>query len=563
MGFSRIRKLLRREASKEVVFLKLTRGLNLERDYQRWIKDWETYKPGDAAPIAEISLVIAVLGEGTESDNAFWSSLAKQRRESVQIIRVPGPIAQLHASNTVASATADYIALVHASDRIAVSALRHLQPALEAFPKASVIYGDEDQIDVTGRRFAPWFKPDFGDDLFLSQHGLGRAVIFRSSALAQIALPRTADLDLAIYHMALEMILASGEEPLHCPGILVHVAGDPAKTPKCRHLYLDNAGRRPVVESYVARRPPLAGATVDGPDARGFLHLRHALPADPPLVSIIIPTRDRKDLLERCVDSLDRLTTYRKREIIILDNDSREAATKAYFSVLSKRSDVRIVPAPGPFNYSRLINRGATLARGEILATLNNDIEVINPDWLQEMVSQALRPGVGVVGCLLLYPDGSIQHAGVIVGLGGVAGRIFGGAPAEDVGYAGRIRVAQDLSAVTGACQVMRRAVFERLGGLDETLAVAYNDVDFCLRARKAGLRVIYTPSARLLHHHSASRGSDKTPERLASYMWEREHMRSRWSRLILDDPFFNPNLSLSGKKGRLATAPRTRIFKS
>jgi len=224
---------------------------------------------------------------------------------------------------------------------------------------------------------------------------------------------------------------------------------------------------------------------------------------------------------------------------------------------------VQVIPAPGPFNYPRLINLGASHARGELLMTLNNDIEAFEPDWLNEMVSQVSRPGVGLVGCLLLYPDRSVQHAGVIVGLSGVAGHMYADAAPDDPGYAGRIYVTQDLSAVTGACQLMRRSLFEQLGGLDERhLAVAYNDIDFCLRVREAGLRVIYTPHARLLHRHSASRGSDVRVERLASFTWEREYMRSRWAHVMFDDPFFNPNLSLSGKRGRLATAPRPRLFK-
>ena len=233
-------------------------------------------------------------------------------------------------------------------------------------------------------------------------------------------------------------------------------------------------------------------------------------------------------------------------------------------TALAQRPNVRIVPAPGPFNYPRLINLGAAQAEGELLMTLNNDIEAIEPAWLDELVSQALRPDVGLVGCLLLYPDRSVQHAGVIIGLSGVAGHMYAEAPAGDPGYAGRILATQDLSAVTGACQIMRRDLYRRLGGLDEThLAVAYNDIDFCLRVRAAGLRVIYTPHAKLLHRHSASRGSDVRPERLASFTWERDFMRTRWAEVIQDDPFFNPNLSLSGKKGRLATAPRPRRRRS
>src|SRR5262249_877858 len=225
-------------------------------------------------------------------------------------------------------------------------------------------------------------------------------------------------------------------------------------------------------------------------------------------------------------------------------------------------SDVRIVAAPGAFNYSRLINLGAEQTHGELLLALNNDIEAIEPDWLDELVSQALRPDVGLVGALLLYPDRSVQHAGVVIGLGGVAGHIFAKSGAGSAGYAGRILVAQDMNAVTGACHIMRRELFTRLGGFDEThLAVAYNDIDFCLRVRAAGLRVIYTPFAPLLHRHSASRGSDVRPERLSSFTWERDYMHTRWPHLMWDDPFFNPNLSLSGKKGRLATPPPWRRY--
>jgi GT2 family glycosyltransferase len=448
------------------------------------------------------------------------------------------------------------------SDRLSKTALQRLSAAAAASPDAPVIFGDEDQIDANGRRFAPWFKPDFGDDLFLCQNGFGRAVFFKKAALQGLTLPSVAGLDEGIYAAALEVALSSGRDPLHCPGILVHVGGDQTVSPRTRVLHLAGSTRRPVVETFVARRASLAGTRVEGPDPHGFLRLRHPLPNPEPLVSIVIPTRDRKDLLEACINGLDRATSYRNKEIIILDNDSAEAETKAYFAALSQRSGVQVIPAPGPFNYPRLINLGASQARGELLMTLNNDIEAFEPDWLNEMVSQVSRPGVGLVGCLLLYPDRSVQHAGVIVGLSGVAGHMYADAVPDDPGYAGRIYVTQDLSAVTGACQLMRRSLFEQLGGLDERhLAVAYNDIDFCLRVREAGLRVIYTPHARLLHRHSASRGSDVRVERLASFTWEREYMRSRWAHVVFDDPFFNPNLSLSGKRGRLATAPRPRIY--
>jgi GT2 family glycosyltransferase len=557
MGFGRFRKLFRREPTRQELYLRLMRGLNIERDYQAWIETWENYGPADESPGPTLPLTIVLACDGSGSGIGYWSRLGEKQGFNIVIA---GDFGDLGAALGDAR---DYVAVLHDTDRLGKSALRRLGAAAKAFPDAAVIFGDEDQIDDSGRRFAPWFKPDFGDDLFLCQNGFGRAVFFKRSALAQIAPPVAADLDSGVYALALEATLASGRDPLHCPGILVHVGGDPAVTPRARALHLSGAARRKAVEDFVARRPSLAGATIEGPDPHGFLRLRHPLPADLPLVSIVIPTRDRKDLLELCIQGLDGATNYPNKEIIILDNDSREAVTKACFTALSQRTDVRVIPAPGPFNYPRLINLGASHARGEILMTLNNDIEAIEPDWLNEMVAQALRPGVGLAGCLLLYPDRSVQHAGVVIGLSGVAGHMYADAAPDDPGHAGRILVTQDLSAVTGACHVMRKSLFEQLGGLDEKhLAVAYNDIDFCLRVREAGLRVIYTPHARLLHRHSASRGSDIRPERLASFQWERDYMRTRWANVIFDDPFFNPNLSLSGKRGRLATAPRPRLYK-
>lgn len=564
MALGRLQRLFRKRPSRQALYLKLLRGLHLERGYQAWIDGWERYAPAESTPAPAVPLTLLVLGEPTAADRGYWSRI-EAVHPGCRPVSVPASaaIAEI-AARTARDDGAGHVMFLHAADRLADIAPRRLQAALAAAPDADVIYGDEDQIAADGRRFAPWFKPDFGVDLFLSQSAFGRAVLFRKSALARVAQPHAADLDTAIYHLVLRVIAEAGRDPLHCPGILLHVTGDPAATPKARVLYLNDPARRAAVEEFVARRPSLAGVRVEGPDAHGFLRLRHPAPERPPLVSIVIPTRDRKDLLEQCIHGLDEHTLYRNFEIIIVDNDSREAATKAYFAELSARANVRIIAAPGPFNYSRLINFGAAQAQGELLMTLNNDIEAFEPGWLDELVSQALRPDVGLVGCLLLYPDRSVQHAGVVIGLGGVAGHIFAKSRGGDPGYAGRVLAAQDLSAVTGACHLMRRETFMRLGGLDEAhLAVAYNDIDFCLRVREAGLRVIYTPFAPLLHKHSASRGSDIRAERRASFTWERDYMRTRWAARMWDDPFFNPNLSLSGKKGRLATPPRPRFFTS
>ena len=561
MAFGLIQRLFKREPTRQELYLQLQRGLNIERDYQDWIAKWERYEPATGSAQPALPLMLVLIGAPSPADKAHWTEAAARAgiQQVTWLVEAIDAKRMLESPADVSGLTFEYAAFFRVHDRWAELAAPLLAEAMAT--GARVIYGDEDQIDAGGRRFAPWFKPDFGVDLFIAQNGFGRAVFLHRSTFGIASLPEDAeDLSSLIYAVALAAAGTGSGGPLHCPGILVHVAGNPAETPKARVLYLPATERLGAVGSLIERDPSLKGAIVEPSGVRDFLRLRHPLPDPAPMVSIIIPTRDRRDLLEACIESLDEVTAYPSKEIIVIDNDSQEPATKEYFAGLSRRPDVRIIPSPGAFNYPRLINLGAANARGQILMTLNNDIEAIEPDWLNEMVSQACRPGVGVVGCLLLYPDRSVQHAGVIIGLSGVAGHMHADAAPDDPGYAGRIMVTQDLSAVTGACHVMRKSVFDQLGGLDERhLAVAYNDIDFCLRAREAGLRVIYTPHARLLHRHSASRGSDIRPERLTGYTWEREYMRARWSKLIFDDPFHNPNLSLSGKRGRLATAPRTR----
>ncbi len=315
MGFGRFRKLFRREPTRQELYLRLTRGLNIERDYPEWIKTWENYGPSLAASEAVFPLSILLMGEMSDDDGRYWNGLAKSRPE-LRVIYPPGagPGSRLKDALPHALGIADdFLVILHPSDRLAGSASGRLRAAADAAPDAPLIFADEDQIERSGRRFAPWFKPDFGEDLFLCQNGFGRAVFFRRSALERLSIPEGEDLDAAIYALALEAMLSSGRDPLHCPGILVHVGGDPAVTPKARALYLSGATRRRAVEDFVARRPSLAGARVEGPDPHGFLRLRHPLPAELPLVSIIIPTRDRKDLLELCIKGLDAATNYREQ----------------------------------------------------------------------------------------------------------------------------------------------------------------------------------------------------------------------------------------------------------
>jgi GT2 family glycosyltransferase len=341
----------------------------------------------------------------------------------------------------------------------------------------------------------------------------------------------------------------------HVPKVLYHWRAIEGSTALVREAkdYASAAGVRAVADHLL--RTGRDAETEELP--HGHYRVRWRLPQGAPKVSIIIPTRDRVELLRVCVQSIRKITQYPDYEIVIVDNQSAEPETLAYLDTLRHESGIRVLPYDAPFNYSAINNRAASQCSGALLCLLNNDIEVIRPDWLSEMVGQALRPEVGAVGAMLYYPDGTIQHAGVILGVGGVANHAFLGQPAGSPGHGARALVTQDLSAVTGACMVMRRDVYERVGGLDEQLRVAFNDIDFCLRVQQAGYRVVWTPFAELCHHESASRGNDDTPEKRQRFVNEVEFMQQRWGEELLHDPAYNPNLSLESPNFDLAFPPR------
>jgi GT2 family glycosyltransferase len=276
-------------------------------------------------------------------------------------------------------------------------------------------------------------------------------------------------------------------------------------------------------------------------------------------VSLIIPTRDARPLLETCVESILRNTEYDNFEIVIIDNQSATPDALAYFSTLQQRGVARVVRFDKPFNFSAINNAGVREARGQVVALLNNDLEAIEPGWLGEMVSHALRPEIGAVGARLLYPDRTVQHGGILLGVGGIAGHAHKLSPERDPGYLLRAQIAQDMSAVTAACLAIRRETYLAVGGFDETLAVAFNDVDFCLRVGETGLRNLWTPFATLIHHESRTRGAEDTAPKRARFHQEIRRMQVRWGHLLQNDPAYNPNLTLESEDFALAWPPRVR----
>ncbi|MGF7210553.1 GT2 family glycosyltransferase [Skermanella aerolata] len=465
------------------------------------------------------------------------------------------------ASNSALElATGEYLALLDHDDLLPAHALYRIAADLEAHGPADLIYSDEDKIDGDGRRHEPHFKSDWNPELFLAQNmishlGVYRTGLVRAAGGFRVGFEGSQDWDLALRVTELTK-LTEPNRIRHIPHILYHwrVFATSGSFSTDHGGKAAEAGRRAVAEHL--ERTGQAAQVVPG--ISGYNRVRRALPDPVPRVSLIVPTRDRVELLRNCIDGLLDRTDYPDLEVLIVDNASVEPETLAYFDGLAAEPRVRILRREGPFNFSALNNDAATQATGSLIGFVNNDIEVIEPGWLSEMASHAARPGVGAVGAKLLYGDGKIQHAGVILGVLGVAGHTHKGFGRHDYGYFSRLRLCQNLSCVTAACMVMPKAVFESVGGFDAVnLAIAFNDVDLCIRIREAGYQVIWTPYSELYHLESASRGSDLTPENRDRFAAEVKYMQDRWGDVLRRDPYYNPNLSLDATDFSLAGTPR------
>jgi len=478
------------------------------------------------------------------------------QRIRFQVRQTNGHISE--ASNTALQmAKGEFAALLDHDDELHPMALFESVRAFEVNPEWEMLYTDEDKIDTAGVRSDPYFKSDWNPDLFLSQNCICHLTVYRSQQIRNAGGFRKGYEGAQDWDLALRVTEKLAVKQIgHVPKVLYHWRMIPGSTATAasEKSYAHMAGLRSV-QDHLDRMGH--GAKVRETEGSGYFQIEHPLPAKLPLVSLLIPTRDRIDLLKQCIDSIIERTEYDNYEVIVIDNDSQEQSSKDYFAAVQKDPRVRVIAYPHPFNYSAINNAGAQAARGTVLGLLNNDIEVISPRWLHEMVAHALRPQTGVVGAMLYYPNDTIQHAGVIVGVGGVAGHCYVGMPRGWLGDKSRARLAQNLSAVTAACVVVRREVFDQVGGLDEGLQVAFNDVDFCLRVRDAGYLNVWTPFAELYHHESASRGYETTPEKVARFNGEIDFMKSRWGQNLDHDPYYNVNLSLNSTPFSLAYPPR------
>ncbi|MCD5989379.1 glycosyltransferase [Pseudomonas sp. CDFA 553] len=461
------------------------------------------------------------------------------------------------ASNSaIELSSGEYLALMDNDDLIAEHALYWVARTILESPGVGLIYSDEDKIDLQGNRSSAYFKPDWNVFLFRSQNMICHLAVYRRDIVERVGGFRLGFEGAQDYDLAMRCTeqLQPGQI-IHIPRVLYHWRIHPGSTAQGgdQKPYAAEAGLKALNE-HLQRQAMAAHAELL---PMGLYRVRHRLPEVLPLVSLIIPTRNAHALVKQCIESIRLLTTYENYEIILVDNGSDDDESLRYFAELEGEADVLVIRDERPFNYSALNNLAVSQARGELVGLINNDIEVISPEWLDEMVSFALLPGVGAVGARLWYPDDRLQHGGVIVGIGGVAGHSHKCLPRGEYGYFCRASLIQEMSAVTAACMVIRKSVFEQVNGLDEvSLKVAFNDVDFCLRLREAGYVNVFTPFAELYHHESATRGAEDTRLKKKRFKQEVDYMLSRWPE-IKADYAYNPNLTLDHEDFGLAWPPR------
>lgn len=469
----------------------------------------------------------------------------------------------LHENRGIAAATnaalavadGDWIAFLDHDDVLSEQALFRMAEAIDARPDAVLLYSDEDKIDSTGRRYAPHFKPDWNPEWAKSTNYALHLCVAKTAAARAIGGMREGFEGAQDWDFQLRMVEQFGDAHIiHVPRILYHWrAGEGSTAAGVNQKRGLEANQRRVLEAMLERRKVAA----DVEYTVGGWWIRYRLPEPPPLVSVVIPTRDHGDLLRSCVESVCKHTSYPNFELIIVDHDTSEPAARALLSELAASGRATVVPYIGRFNYSAECNLGVRHARGSVIVLLNNDVEVISPWWLDELVGHALQPGVGVVGASLLYPNNTIQHAGVVLGVNGTADRPYLGYRRGYAGVAGRAQAAQNVTGMITACAAVRHDRYQDVGGMDETLAISYNDLDLCLRFVERGYRNVWTPHAELYHRESGSRGYENSPLQLAEAKRDKNRFLARWEPLASVDPCYNPNLTDHGRLYALAFPPR------
>lgn len=491
---------------------------------------------------------VLYLSDGSGADSPLEGLLKRYEKEDERIVVIRNEQTLRIVENTNAAlekTKEDFIVFMDHDDTIAPETLYECTKVLNESPDTDILYTDEDKLTINGKEFfQPYLKSDFNLDLLRCGNYMCHLFVARRTLVEEVGYLKKEYEGSQDYDLILRCVEKT-DRIVHIPKILYHwrahmdsTAGNPDSK---EYAYV--AGKKAIEEHY--HRVGLS-AEVERL-SHGFYRTRYHL-TDTPLISIIIPNKDHIEDLDRCISSIEEKSKYRNLEYLVIENNSEEKDTFSYYAQLERKyKNVRILYWTLPFNYSAINNFAVTYAKGEYLLFLNNDTEVIYEDCIEELLTFCMRKEIGIVGARLLYPDEIIQHAGVIVGLGGIAGHAFLGLSGDDPGYFCRVLCAQQYSAVTAACMMVKREAFEKVGGMDEAFEVAFNDVDFCMRVQKEGYQVVYNPFAVLYHYESKTRGMDDTEEKALRFQREVSLFANRWQEFLQKgDPYYNPNLTLA-----------------
>ena len=476
-------------------------------------------------------------GENISVEKVVKEYQAKDQRVRYQRLEKNEGIAG-NTNAAIRMATGDYLALFDHDDLLAPNALFEVASTIEK-DKADVVYTDEDKVTSDLKEhFQPHFKPDFNPDLLCSNNYICHLFVVKRSLALKLGGQDPA-YDGAQDYDFIFRCTEEAEKIVHIAKILYHWRVHQASTADnpTSKMYAFDAGKR-AIEAHLQRIG--AKAEVSHTKDLGFYRVKYQVQGNPK-----VSNKDEKETLKKCLESIWQKTTYSNYEIILVENNSTTREIRDYYQELDGKNGVRVVYWDKEFNYSAINNFGISYAKGEYILCLNNDITVISPEWMEELLANCQRPEVGIVGARLYYPDNTIQHAGIVLGMGGCAGSLFVGLARSRGGYLHKAALQQDLSAVTAACFMVKKEAFEKVGGFEEKLAVAFNDVDFCLKVRHAGYLVVYDPYAELYHHESKTRGYENTEAKKRRFQEEIEYMRCHWMPDILRDPYYNENLSL------------------
>jgi glycosyltransferase involved in cell wall biosynthesis len=567
-------------------------------DYQRWIRAYDTLSEADRAAIRQhidrlaykplISVVMPTYNAAEKWLRLALESVRKQLYPHWELCIADDASSRAHvrrvleeyraqdprlivvfreqnghisaASNSaIAVARGEFVALLDHDDELSEHALYMVAVELNAHPEADLLYSDEDKIDGRHRRYDPYFKPDWNPDLFQCQNFVSHLGVYRTCRAREVGGFRAGyegsqDWDLAM--RISEQIPSSHIR--HIPYVLYHwraIAGSTALAMEQKDYAKDAQVR--LLASHFQR----AGMDVAIlPTVTSYWRIQYPLPQPPPLVTLIIPACNRFELFRRCIESIQQKTTYPRCELIVVDDQSEDPHLREYLYQLAREGRVTVLCSEVPGNEAAMWNWAVRHAHGEVIGLLSSALEIISPDWLEEMVSHVLRSEIGAVGAMLYSPNETIQHAGIILGLSeaGIAGHAYAGKPRGYTGGKGRALLLQNLSAVSAACLMLRRELFQQVGGLDEKhLPVAFYDIDLCLRVRELGYRNLWTPYAELYQTNSASQEDEETPERRVQVKAAAAYLQQRWGELLAHDPAYNPNLALDKESFRLAFPPQ------